>query len=660
MPIYVGTIPDESPFPPLPTGPDTLESNPDLLTGPAGRLNPRRSRFRARPTVHTMKRLAPTLLAALALATAAGASDETVLHELGGELYAVQSGRVFRVLPDRFSLRLVPDAPESFLADSFPLLRILRRNRLGIHDVLIPAGTDVREWVRSLAADPRIEFAEHHFRGQYNGVPNDPQFGGTQWHLNNTGQLGGQVDADIDAVEAWDLETGDPSVVIAVLDSGTEVTHSDLAANIWHNAGEISGNGVDDDGNGFIDDLDGWDFDNNNADVTSAVFHGTFVAGVVGARTNNGVGIAGVAGGFDPDDGCRVMALGVGEFSPISGVLDDAVLYAVDNGARVITFSLGVPSSMALDLAIDDAVLNHGVFVDCSAGNGGQGVSYPATHPLVISVAGTTDQDTSWAGSLSGPENWVAAPAVDIRSTTTGNSYTTSSGTSFASPQVAGLAGLLLSAVAGLTPAEIASILRDTADDIGPAGFDNESGWGRINAHAAVQHVLANDCNNNGLYDPSEIASGALLDANMNGVPDLCECAATNYCQSAANSTGNSCVMSFSGSLSIAQNDFDLIALNAVPGEPGLFYYGRNQALLPFGDGFRCIAAPSFRLFPFPVTSILGDATYDFDFTSGPPSAGAGLIAPGALWNFQFWYRDPAAGATGFNLSDGLAATFCP
>src|SRR5690606_6474909 len=132
-------------------------------------------------------------------------------------------------------------------------LTLLRSNRLGWHDLRLPAGTDLLSAMEQLRAIDGIALVEEATIGTYTAVPNDPRFD-DQWAMQNTGQTGGTAGADMTAVAAWDINAGDSSVWVAVVDSGTNYNHTDLSANMWKNPGEIEGNGVDDDGNGFTDD----------------------------------------------------------------------------------------------------------------------------------------------------------------------------------------------------------------------------------------------------------------------------------------------------------------------------------------------------------------------------------------------------------------------
>ncbi len=366
--------------------------------------------------------------------------------------------------------------------------RLLRSNRLGFHDILSPAGQDVMQFVRELRASGAFENVHENTLGRYVGAPpNDPSYS-SLWHLHNTGQTGGTSDADVDAPEAWTINDGDASVVVAVLDSGTEWTHSDLSGNIWINSAETL-NGIDSDGNGFIDDVRGWDFTNDDNDPSGAFWHGTAVASVVAAQGNNSIGVVGLAGGGCDGIGVQVMAVNVGDFFPIGSVLDDAILYAADNGADIITLSLTVGTSPAIDAAVDAAHDVSGVFLDCASGNNGPSVGYPANLPKIMAVASTNHDDNVSGFSNPGPEVEVAAPGENILMCDTSNSYLTSSGTSFASPHVAALAGLILSERPSMTNAEIRQLIIDTAEDVDAPGIDVNSGAGRINAHQALLNL---------------------------------------------------------------------------------------------------------------------------------------------------------------------------
>lgn len=417
------------------------------------------------------------------------------LFDIDGELFQLDSGFYYRVVKDQISVRLSSgfgswssllrrvQATDPGVAAELERLTPLRRNQLGIVDLQIPDGSPV-DWCRMIHETGLVRYAEIQSYGVFTVSPNDPLYP-QQWALNNTGQTGGTPGADMDAELAWEISAGDPSVVVAVLDSGTLITHPDLAPNVWTNLDEIPNNGQDDDGNGFIDDTNGWDFGNNNNNVASGNFHGTHVTGCVAARGGNGIGIAGLAGGVG-GPGVQTMAVAVGEGGPITSIIDDAILYAVNNGARVITFSLTVGSTQATNDALQFAYVTNDVFIDCASGNGGSSVGYPANQSQVMAVASTTDDDVKSGFSNPGPQVEVAAPGSNILSTQLGNGYGTSSGTSFSAPYVGALAGLIRSVNPGLDAPAVRQLIIDTADDVGAAGFDNGTGFGRINAHQAL------------------------------------------------------------------------------------------------------------------------------------------------------------------------------
>jgi serine protease len=439
------------------------------------------------------------------------AAQETM--EVAGRVYRQQDNKWFveaqgkryelnpRVVTVKFKRRVEAAAQRDLFAEE--KLSPLRSNRLGYIDLEVPEGANVLEYVKRLAAKPNVESAEVNTLGVYWPVmtPNDPRFP-DQWHLPKTNV------APNPSASAWDLTTGSPGIIVAVLDSGTDIGHEDLIGNIWVNPKEdIDGdrsivpanadhldnddkNGADNDSNGFVDDLCGWDFFNNNNNVRGPFFHGTHVAGIVGAMTNNAIGVAGVAGGFGSKKGTTIMPLGVGDSFPDGSILDDAIIYAADNGARIITLSLSVAPSAAIDAALAYAYNNKGVFIDNAAGNtGGGSVGYPATDPHVVAVSSVDMTDTISGFSAQGPKVELSAPGEEIWSTQLNDTYNHSQGTSFASPQVAGLAALLLACDSSLTNERLRQVMQTTAVDLGSPGRDDLYGFGRIDALAALQAV---------------------------------------------------------------------------------------------------------------------------------------------------------------------------
>jgi len=541
-------------------------------------------------------------------------------------------------------------------ADASPMLRALtplRTNKLGIHDLRVPEGADVLAVVAAMRATGLVEYAEENTYGIWLGDANDPLYV-AQWALKNTGQTGGVPDADIDCDLAWDITVGETSIVIATIDSGVEITHEDLVGGMWRNPGEIPQNSVDDESNGYVDDYDGWDFYNGSPGVNGPHFHGTFVTGLMIGQSNNFKGIAGVAGGSGATDGCRVMPLQVGDTFPLGSLVDDAIVYAVDNGARVINISFGVSQNAAIDAALAYAHGN-GVFIAAAAGNTpATAVLYPANHPLVVSVPGTNNTDNPASFSVAGPENWVAAPAKDVTSTTLmsapGGPYATlPGGTSYAAPHVSATAGLCLSLMPSLQPDDIRQILRITADDINGPGYDEATGWGRVNTHRAVAHVAASDCNGNGLYDPTEIAQGLVPDTNANGIPDTCEIHV--YCTAKTNSLGCVPAIGHQGTPSASATSGFLIQCSQVRNnKTGMLFYGISGAQAnPFQGGTLCVKGPIRRT---PTTNAGGNpppnndcsGLHTFDMTNfaflGLHNANPALKVPGTRVNCQWWGRD--------------------
>jgi subtilisin family serine protease len=281
-------------------------------------------------------------------------------------------------------------------------------------------GTDLSAVMAAYRADPSVEAVEPHRRARAFYTPNDPDLS-LYWGLGV-----------IRATAAWDHTTG-AGVVVAVVDSGVELTHPDLSANLWTNPGEIPTNGLDDDANGFVDDVRGWNFAYDNDDPTDDNGHGTHVAGTVSSTADNSEGGAGVA--FD----AQIMALkgldffGDGSFQSLA----NAILYAVDNGADVINASWGGEGSESTLSSAVAYAISHGVVFVAAAGNGdpltGLPINVanftPASLPGVIAVGATDITDTRASFSNFGTKLAVTAPGVDVRSTWLGGSYLEESGT---------------------------------------------------------------------------------------------------------------------------------------------------------------------------------------------------------------------------------------
>ncbi|MEL7242266.1 MAG: S8 family peptidase [Cyanobacteria bacterium J06643_5] len=281
----------------------------------------------------------------------------------------------------------------------------------------------------------------------------------------NTGGKDWGADA-VNAPEVWEQGYTGEGVVVAVLDTGVDYNHDDLKNNIWTNQGEIVGNGIDDDGNGYIDDVYGWNFDGNNGNTMDISGHGTHVSGTI-AGENNGFGVTGIA--YD----AQIMPVKVlddtGSGSNTS--VAEGIYYAVDNGADVINLSLGgsLPSSEVSE-AVQYAS-NQGVTVVMAAGNSG-GVTplYPARYADQYGIAvGAIDEDENMASfsNRAGSQEltYVTAPGVDIYSTLPDNQYESYSGTSMATPHVAGVVALMLSANPNLDSKEIRQIIEETASN---------------------------------------------------------------------------------------------------------------------------------------------------------------------------------------------------
>lgn len=372
-----------------------------------------------------------------------------------------------------------------------------RFRHVGIDRVRIPDGWSVDEAVELYRLDPDVKFAEPNYYRYAADTPNDTLFH-LQWGLHNIGQSGGTQDADVDGPEAWSTQAGNSGVVIAVLDTGVDLDHQDIQANIWMNDGEdwVNGNpgnnGVDDDGNGKIDDYRGWDFANNDNDPDDdSDGHGTHVAGIIAADGNNGVGVAGVAWSASI---MPLKMLSGGKGGLVSHEIA-AIDYAVKNGAQIINASLGGSNFSQLEYNAIERARDAGVLFVAAAGNSGTNNDttpvYPASHDLdnIISVAATDQYDDLMSSSNFGVSSVdVAAPGSYIYNITVGNRYQFRSGTSMAAAHVSGLACLVLSGDFNLTCNQIRGRILSGADAKGSlSGYVSTSG--RVNAYASITGI---------------------------------------------------------------------------------------------------------------------------------------------------------------------------
>ncbi len=380
----------------------------------------------------------------------------------------------------------------------------------GILKLTFPAGTDLFTALERYRADPAVRYAELNRVYVAFDTPNDPDFG-QQWGLHNTTQTGGTDDADIDAPEAWDVTQGSGDVLVAVIDTGVNYNHADL------------------DGGRVRTDID-HDFINDDDDAMDDQGHGTFVAGIIAADTNDGVGIAGVCAN------CRILPVKVldGEGSGSAESVAQGIQYAADQGADVLNMSLGFPSecgcSQTVAGAINYAYEKGALLVAASGNDSDKGrTSYPSSSPRVMAVGASdhNDQEADFSNRDSYLD--IMAPGVDIYGLDIDPDapYRTASGTSAAAPHVAGVAGLILSTDSSLDNAALWYRLYQSADDFPavarratvaaqpvdlsaytyhifmPGVSSARQTYGRLNAHSALTSAVSGNT-----FSPVDTCSG--------------------------------------------------------------------------------------------------------------------------------------------------------
>jgi thermitase len=363
----------------------------------------------------------------------------------------------------------------------------------GLEVVEPEPGVTVRESIEALERSPDVVYAEPDAPRRAVATPDD-RFFALQWALRNSGQVvggtAGVPAADIDAGGAWDVTTGSADVVVAVVDSGVDVSHPDVAPNLWADRGETGGgreaNGIDDDGDGLIDDRMGWDWVQGDNQPLDGNGHGTHVAGTIAARGNDATGVAGVAwrASIMP-----LRVLGDDGSGRVSDVIK-AYGYAARHGARIVNASLGGGSSSRAERDAIAAASN--VLFVVAAGNDGADndttASYPCNYELanVVCVAASDQSDALASFSNYGSRTVdLAAPGVNIASTWPGGTWTLLDGTSMATPHVAGVAALVLAARPGLGVAGLRDVVISSGDPR-PALTGRIVSGARLNAARAV------------------------------------------------------------------------------------------------------------------------------------------------------------------------------
>jgi subtilisin family serine protease len=435
----------------------------------------------------------------------------------------------------------------------------------GIYILVCPEGTDLERAAGEYEKLEDVVYAHPDYVLELYTPPDDSLYG-VQWPLNNTGQgyphvlrndgpyndslitMYGTAGADINQLEVFENPPDNAAtVIIAVIDTGVDMDHPELAGKIWQNPGEIDGNGIDDDHNGYVDDIRGWDYTSNagfppvpDNDPSDGHGHGTHCSGIIASVADNIEGMTGVV----PD--CKIMPL---KFYPLmlSSYAVSAIIYAADNGADVISMSFGYPWQIG---SLEDALAyarSKGVVLCAATGNDGMAMNnYPGSSPNVISVGASTSDDEVAFFSTYGDHMDVVAPGYSVLSLRAegtdmyapeepdvhiiAGNYYIASGTSMACPHAAAAAAYMRSISPGLTPDKVQEILQNTADDIldpyGDGadfpGWDEFSGHGRIsleNALAAVPKIHAE------ITSPlnNEILTGAIDITGTAGGDDFVE-----------------------------------------------------------------------------------------------------------------------------------------
>ncbi len=364
-----------------------------------------------------------------------------------------------------------------------PLIQALP-NLHNIFTVEFDQSADADAIIAQLLASGMVEYAEKEPVYELLHTPDDPLIN-NQWALQK-----------VRAQEAWsliqdhDFLQNGSDIIIAIVDDAIDINHPDLSSVLWINHGEIPGNGIDDDGNGFVDDYYGVDVSrttNSPAPPSNGYDHGTHVAGIAAAQTNNQLGVASLSYNV------KLMAIKASDAEKSVGYGYQGIIYAINNGANIINCSWGSTTYSSVLQNIIDEATSRGIIIVAAAGNSNNDIPmYPAALNGVISVANTTDQDVKGTNSNFGTWVTVSAPGTNIYSTNINNGYTYKTGTSMAAPMVASLMGLLKAVNPSASITDIRNCAINTATDIESLNPSHSGllGTGRIDAEAAVACIL--------------------------------------------------------------------------------------------------------------------------------------------------------------------------
>lgn len=432
------------------------------------------------------------------------------------QLDALEQNPDLPYAPQRVLVKFKPSATRQTSDQALAAVQGQEVGRFDLVPGLVQAQTrmPVAQAVAALARNPHVQYAEPDYVLRPARVPNDAEFA-RQWAMSNSGQsvngVAGVPGADIRMTGAWDTSTGGNGCLVAVIDSGVQWSHPDLDANIWSNPGEVAGNRKDDDRNGLVDDVRGWDFYAGDNDPSDETGHGTHVAGIIAAEGDNGAGVAGVAWN------CKLMPL---RFSGPNGgyasVAIKALNYAVAKGAKVSNNSWGGNSySSSLYDAVASARAQGHIFVAAAGNNGADsdGVPYyPAAFGLdnVIAVASTDSADLRASSSNYGATSVdLGAPGVNILSTLPGSGYGFMSGTSMATPHVAGVVALVAWRNPGLSYDQVIGQVLGAVRPVSALQGVTRTG-GVLDAQAALDTANVNNSPVVTIASPSQ---GALIQA---------------------------------------------------------------------------------------------------------------------------------------------------